>query len=778
MILGAIREKNYLHPFVLWLMLLLWYLIVGDSFFATSQKKFDQIISEQSFWLFNRTPKEADEITVIAIDEASRRRLDLKWPWPRSVTANLIRQIASHSPRVIGLDIVFAGKSRPEEDRALISALKSHPQVILGFIQSKDSQEKPVKEFIDAAQSIGFVNKPLQDERVTETRLFSVTDQKKVVCSLETEILISYLGLDRSRVRVDSNGVRWGDGLFISSQNRITSLNYLVHPSALRIIPAWRVLEKQINPLDLRNKVVLVGATDPLIHDEYLTPIGVLPGVTIIANSLLTLMSRRYIYRATWAQNLFFCFAIGFLVLFINRNFNFLVNFLCTLVILVITYLSWVYLRARDFQFAYLSILYSGITAFLVPTLYKHLNLLYLSKRLKDLSIIDPLTGFYSLRFFLLQLDEHLKAKQSIVFAAVRLRNYSQLSLQLNFEQIKKLTGLFSKQLRSEVKHRFRNPTFSRISNDTLGFSFQNASKEDLAAFFTVFFRVTRELDWELEQRQIELTFAGCSIHRTRSQTGNSDHMIQQMEKLLEHTKPEAFRIEEFEQVVGDGAKTRRGDILDFIAYDWQERNKHLEQGLEEILKANQLLDRLSRDTLTALARAIDAKSKWTAGHSERVTRLALKLGRALGLGAEALENLYRGGLLHDIGKIGTPAELLNKAGRLSDREYDIMRQHPDTGERILEPIDAFAAALPIVKQHHEHFNGNGYPDGLSGDEIDLGARIMAVADVYDALSSDRPYRSGLDQKQVLEIIQKDAGSQFDPRVVAALIEVLEQDPL
>jgi len=133
---------------------------------------------------------------------------------------------------------------------------------------------------------------------------------------------------------------------------------------------------------------------------------------------------------------------------------------------------------------------------------------------------------------------------------------------------------------------------------------------------------------------------------------------------------------------------------------------------------------------------------------------------------------------LHDIGKIGTPAELLNKTGRLSDREYDIMRQHPGTGERILEPIDAFAAVLPIVKQHHEHFNGKGYPDGLSGDGIDLGARIMAVADVYDALSSDRPYRSGLDQKQVLELIQKDAGSQFDPKVVAALMEVLEQDPL
>jgi putative nucleotidyltransferase with HDIG domain len=215
---------------------------------------------------------------------------------------------------------------------------------------------------------------------------------------------------------------------------------------------------------------------------------------------------------------------------------------------------------------------------------------------------------------------------------------------------------------------------------------------------------------------------------------------------------------------------------LDFIAYDWEERNKDLEESLREILEANKRLDELNRGTLTALARAIDAKSNWTAGHSERVTEMALKIGHALELTREELDNLYRAGLLHDIGKIGTPAEIIDKADKLTDEEYRIIKEHPSIGERILEPIDAYAEIVPMVKQHHEWFNGKGYPDGLAGEDIELGARIMAVADVYDALCSERPYRTAIDPARVIEILKKKSGSHFDPMVANALFKVLEKD--
>lgn len=187
-------------------------------------------------------------------------------------------------------------------------------------------------------------------------------------------------------------------------------------------------------------------------------------------------------------------------------------------------------------------------------------------------------------------------------------------------------------------------------------------------------------------------------------------------------------------------------------------------------------LDALNWGTLTALARAVDAKSPWTAGHSERVTETALKIGQVMGLAPHDLDDLHRGGLLHDIGKIGIPVSILDKPGRLDDTEFQLIRGHSGMGARILEPIAAYAHAIPIVLQHHERFDGKGYPNGVAGTEISLGARILAVADVYDALVSDRPYRSGMEKERVVQIIKEEAGKQFDPDVVKAFLELMAQE--
>ena len=183
-------------------------------------------------------------------------------------------------------------------------------------------------------------------------------------------------------------------------------------------------------------------------------------------------------------------------------------------------------------------------------------------------------------------------------------------------------------------------------------------------------------------------------------------------------------------------------------------------------------LDALSSGTLRAFARAIDANSHWTAGHSERVTHLAMALGRALGLSAAELSILYRGGLMHDIGKIGIPPTVLDKASQLDAAERAMIERHPEIGERILKPIPAFVDALPIVRSHHERVDGTGYPDRLRGEDIPWLARVLAVADVFDALVSDRPYRQGLSARAAITMIEMNSGSHFDPRVVAALLSL------
>ena len=186
-------------------------------------------------------------------------------------------------------------------------------------------------------------------------------------------------------------------------------------------------------------------------------------------------------------------------------------------------------------------------------------------------------------------------------------------------------------------------------------------------------------------------------------------------------------------------------------------------------------IDRANWEMVEALSRAIDAKSPWTAGHSTRVTMVGLAIGRRLGLGDRQLESIHRSGLLHDIGKLGVPVEILDKPDRLTAEEMDAMKQHPVIGARIVAPISAYADVTAAVRHHHEHYDGSGYPDGLAGEAIPLIARIFAVADVFDALASPRPYREAWRPGRVLDYIVRGAGTQFDPRVVEAFLAEVHQ---
>jgi len=211
----------------------------------------------------------------------------------------------------------------------------------------------------------------------------------------------------------------------------------------------------------------------------------------------------------------------------------------------------------------------------------------------------------------------------------------------------------------------------------------------------------------------------------------------------------------------GTRVDVRTGDELQALGESFNAMAGDLQRQFEQ-------LHALSVGTLEALARTIDAKSPWTAGHSTRVAEVAVAIGRAMHFDAPALERLRRGALLHDIGKIGISADILDSPAPLTEAQKAIVQQHPALGARILEPLPQCADVLPMVLQHHERFDGAGYPAGLAGAGIALDARVLAVADVYDAMTSDRPYRRGLPARDAAVCISDAAGTQFDPDVVAA----------
>ena len=184
---------------------------------------------------------------------------------------------------------------------------------------------------------------------------------------------------------------------------------------------------------------------------------------------------------------------------------------------------------------------------------------------------------------------------------------------------------------------------------------------------------------------------------------------------------------------------------------------------------------RLYRETLASLSNALEAKDAVTSQHTEEVVRLAVAVAAELDLDLDAVRNVELGAVLHDIGKVRVPESILNKRGPLTDEEWAVMKTHPEVGEHILRPIQSLNAILPIVRHHHERWDGGGYPDKLSGRAIPLGARIVAVCDAYRAMTEDRPYRNALSNREAWQELNEGSGSQFDPDCVEAMIRALER---
>jgi putative nucleotidyltransferase with HDIG domain len=195
--------------------------------------------------------------------------------------------------------------------------------------------------------------------------------------------------------------------------------------------------------------------------------------------------------------------------------------------------------------------------------------------------------------------------------------------------------------------------------------------------------------------------------------------------------------------------------------------------GLLAQLEHTESVQRLYRETLASLANALEEKDAYTHDHTQEVVALALDVGRALRLDDEELDLLELGALFHDIGKIRIPESILNKPGPLDDAEWGIMRSHTIAGEAILAPITSLRDVLPIVRSSHERWDGRGYPDGLAGTEIPVGARIVSVCDAFRAMTERRPYRNPLDEREAVRELRRNAGTQFDPQCVGALLQVL-----
>jgi putative nucleotidyltransferase with HDIG domain len=188
---------------------------------------------------------------------------------------------------------------------------------------------------------------------------------------------------------------------------------------------------------------------------------------------------------------------------------------------------------------------------------------------------------------------------------------------------------------------------------------------------------------------------------------------------------------------------------------------------------------RLRRSAVEAFEKLMSAlrfRDEYTATHSERVARLAVKIARKLGLPEETIERIQAAARIHDIGKVAIPDKVLLKEEGLSDQDWELIKQHPLIGADLISGLEVYKDCVDIVKYEHERWNGSGYPEGLKGEQIPLGARIVAVADVYDALRSDRPYRRAMTLEEAIDELKRMRGKELDPKLVDILLEILEEE--
>ena len=235
--------------------------------------------------------------------------------------------------------------------------------------------------------------------------------------------------------------------------------------------------------------------------------------------------------------------------------------------------------------------------------------------------------------------------------------------------------------------------------------------------------------------------------------------------------------------------------VMITAVYELEEKLKAIDAGVDDFLNKpinipelrarvrsllrmkhlNDLLD-CADTVISSLANAIEAKDKYTEGHNERVSRYAVALARAVGLSERELEIVRMAGILHDIGKIGVPDKVLNKRSSLNKLEFNSILSHPEKGQRILKPLHSLMGVRKVVLYHHERYDGKGYPHGLEGEQIPIYARIMSIADTYDAMTTTRPYRKALTKSEAIRELKDKAGQMWDPELVKIFVNLVKNN--
>lgn len=695
-------------------------------------------------WRLRATPDVLRrDIVIVGIDSPSLKAL-AAWPWSRSVHAELVDRLTRAKARVIAFDVDFSTPRTRQEDADFAAAVSRSQRVVLAAFQEHRALDGgavveyaslPYPALLNAARAVGSINVPIDTDGAVrrapiETPLlgtdgwsFAVQTARAYLDALGTPVLRTADGT----LELGNHHARLGPAAEFF-------IRFMGGPWTVPVVSFVDVLRGAVPATQFADKIVLVGATSLDLQDFRVTPFrGAMAGVEIQANAIATILSARSHQRLPPTA-----VVAGILTI------------VAWWTLFLVSLRVW---RQAEMRRRALFICLAGIA-----TLAAIIASAVIS--FQSLIVVDmvPLiaTGAGQILTSLIAgyvfAERRLELQRENIEALYRMGDETRDRASLDrladllFAQAHHLLGV--DRLGLDLWPRDDAPTRewrSRPGDDTI--PLPTALYEEFAA---------RVRSTGLPVTATDLAPAARGVSQARPLRASLFVPLVAHNRVIGILQVHRERPTPFHE----------GEAKTLLTLATQVA-LNIENG--------RLLDdvrMLFQRSLEAFSTALDFKDNDTGGHSQRVALYAREVARRMGLTGAELDVIAQGALLHDIGKIAVPDRILRKPGTLSEDEWATMRQHPETGYRMLKTIQVPDAIATVVRQHHERFDGSGYPHGLRGTAISIGARIFTVVDFYDALTSHRPYRKAQPVERVLEDIRRAAGSHFDPTVVEAFLAI------
>ncbi len=736
----------------------------------------DQLFQLRHRW--QRPPAAARDLVLAKIDDVSLRTLQQQWPWNRGLFAQLVERIGQDRPRAIALDFTFVGSSTAEADDALISAIRRHAPVFLAaYIDPSGQYVMSEPRFTEAGGISGLINKP-RDKDLVVRRLWPAIQlpgrPSDTEYAVELKVAAQALGTDLQHVTMTARQLRFATAAgtplrHLPLDGPTLLINPLVTTQDLLAYSCAEILAGKVPPGAFAGKIVLIGTTSEITHDIYGTPLGLMPGVALSANALLTILTERALHPlSVWLVGLA-CFGVAYGAGLAAFSLPAFLSALATIGLAGAAVGLSLWATWWDVPTDWFSPTLIGGLAWLGGAFYRYLVLVLANATMRQQAMTDvssgALTARQGRRRLKLAYDEARGARQPASVLLVEPLDAETATaddpatLRALAEQLQTLAPPGSAVARIGLE-RFGVVLPKTSASQALAWAQQVlAAPTDRALVIglsdTTFSEIRSSKDW--------LACAEAALARARHAVPPVANFAPATDRVVLGTPEEA-------------APPPTTDHVTELMADLEERNQELERALTGLREAHHEMHEAFIMTAKVLVRALETKDPYTAGHSERVSNYAARLAERLHVPSKEVEEIREAGLLHDIGKIGLPEGVLHKVGALTEEERNAIRLHHAEGSRILEPLKHFKQIIPLVYYHHERYDGKGFPHGLAGDLIPIGAQIIAVVDSFDAMTTNRGYNVLKTPEEGVAELRRCAGTQFNPAYVEAFAQLIQDE--